>query len=105
LPPRDGYLFLDRTKFAASFAADVDPSIAEFMANSQVSWGVDALGGQITEPAGCSFVAFHREVFMAAAKIPEQRAVRRSRPRAEKRRIVELALRYWRTLYDKREAP
>jgi pimeloyl-ACP methyl ester carboxylesterase len=51
LPPRDGYLFLDKAKFAALFAADVDPSIAEFMANSQVPWGVDALSGQITEPA------------------------------------------------------
>src|ERR1700729_4147270 len=32
LPPRDGYLFFDRSKFAASFAADVDPKAAEFMA-------------------------------------------------------------------------
>ena len=51
LPPRDGYLFLDKSKFAASFAADVDPKTAEFMAVSQVPWGVEALGGQITEPA------------------------------------------------------
>jgi pimeloyl-ACP methyl ester carboxylesterase len=51
LPPRDGYLFLDKAKFAASFAGDVDTSIAEFMADSQVPWGVDALSGQITEPA------------------------------------------------------
>src|SRR5258705_7419634 len=27
LPPRDGYLFLDRTRFAASFAADVQPEL------------------------------------------------------------------------------
>ena len=40
-----------RTKFAASFAADVDPELAAFMADSQVPWGVDALGGAITEPA------------------------------------------------------
>jgi pimeloyl-ACP methyl ester carboxylesterase len=51
LPPRDGYLFLDKSKFASSFAADVDPKSAEFMAVSQVPWGVEALAGQITEPA------------------------------------------------------
>jgi pimeloyl-ACP methyl ester carboxylesterase len=51
LPPKDGYLFLDKTKFAASFAGDVDARIADFMANSQVPWGLDALGGQITDPA------------------------------------------------------
>jgi pimeloyl-ACP methyl ester carboxylesterase len=49
LPPRDGYLFLDRTKFAASFAADVNAETAEFMADSQVPWGVDALNGAVTE--------------------------------------------------------
>jgi len=51
LPPQDGYLFLDRTKFPASFAADVDPERAAFMADSQVPWGVEALNGTITEPA------------------------------------------------------
>jgi pimeloyl-ACP methyl ester carboxylesterase len=51
LPPRDGFLFLDRDKFHASFAADVPSDVAEFMADSQVPWGVDALGGTITEPA------------------------------------------------------
>ncbi len=51
LPPKDGYLFLDRSKFAASFAADVDPAAASFMADSQVPWGVDALAGAVTEPA------------------------------------------------------
>jgi len=51
LPPQDGYLFLDKDKFAASFAADVKPDLAAFMADSQVPWGVDALGGAITEPA------------------------------------------------------
>jgi pimeloyl-ACP methyl ester carboxylesterase len=51
LPPQDGYLFLDRTKFPASFAADVDPERAAFMADSQVPWGVEALSGTITEPA------------------------------------------------------
>ena len=51
LPPKDGYLFLDKTKFAASFAADVEPEKAEFMADSQVPWGVEALAGTISEPA------------------------------------------------------
>jgi len=51
LPPQDGYLFLDKTKFAASFAADVSPDLADFMAASQVPWGVEALGGAISQPA------------------------------------------------------
>ena len=51
LPPQDGYLFLDRAKFAASFAADVDKEKAAFMADSQVPWGLEALSGAITEPA------------------------------------------------------
>jgi pimeloyl-ACP methyl ester carboxylesterase len=51
LPPQDGYLFLDRAKFAASFAADVSADAAAFMADSQVPWGVEALGGTISEPA------------------------------------------------------
>lgn len=48
LPPVDGFLFLDRDKFAGSFAADVDPSLAQFMADSQVPWGLDAAGGAVT---------------------------------------------------------
>jgi len=51
LPPNKGYLFLDKTKFAASFAGDLDSETAAFMADSQVPWGLDALGGAITEPA------------------------------------------------------
>ncbi len=51
LPPQDGYLFLDRAKFSASFAADVDYEKAAFMADSQVPWGVDALSATISEPA------------------------------------------------------
>src|SRR5881396_2176575 len=49
LPPQDGFLFLDKAKFAASFAADVDASLAEFMAQSQVPWGLNALNGEVTE--------------------------------------------------------
>jgi pimeloyl-ACP methyl ester carboxylesterase len=51
LPPVDGFLFLDNAKFAASFAADVPADKAAFMADSQVPWGLNALGGAITEPA------------------------------------------------------
>ncbi|HEX4709534.1 alpha/beta hydrolase, partial [Phenylobacterium sp.] len=51
LPPKDGYLFLDKGKFPAAFAGDVDAKTAAFMADSQVPWGVDALSGAITEPA------------------------------------------------------
>jgi pimeloyl-ACP methyl ester carboxylesterase len=51
LPPQDGFLLLDKEKFAASFAADVSADEAAFMADSQVPWGVNALGGAITEPA------------------------------------------------------
>ena len=51
LPPQDGFLFLDKAKFPASFAADVDAERAAFMADSQVPWGVEALSGAITEPA------------------------------------------------------
>jgi len=51
LPPQNGFLFLDRAKFADAFAADVPPAEAAFMADSQVPWGVAALAGAVTEPA------------------------------------------------------
>src|SRR6202142_3613301 len=51
LPPQDGFLFLDKSKFPAFFAADVSPDVASFMADSQVPWGVEALGGAIAQPA------------------------------------------------------
>lgn len=51
LPPQDGFLKLDNAKFAASFAADVDPATAQFMAASQVPWGMNALSGKVTVPA------------------------------------------------------
>ena len=51
LAPRDGFLLLDKDRFAASFAADVDATKAAFMADSQVPWGVKALGGVVTTPA------------------------------------------------------
>src|SRR6058998_3287377 len=51
LPPQDGFLFLDREKFHAAFAGDLSAEEAAFMADSQVPWGVDALGGTVSEPA------------------------------------------------------
>jgi pimeloyl-ACP methyl ester carboxylesterase len=51
LAPQDGYLFLDKAKFPASFAGDVDIDRATFMADSQVPWGLDALNGTISEAA------------------------------------------------------
>ncbi len=51
LPPQDGYLLLDRSKFHASFAADLSADAAAFMADSQVPWGLDALTGAVTAPA------------------------------------------------------
>lgn len=51
LPPQDGFLFLEKERFAASFAADVAPETAAFMADSQVPWGVDALTGAVSQPS------------------------------------------------------
>ena len=51
LPPQDGFLLLDREKFHASFAGDLSAEQAAFMADSQVPWGVGALGGTISEAA------------------------------------------------------
>ena len=51
LPPQEAFLFLDRTKFQASFAADVSDDAAASMADSQVPWGVAALEGAVSAPA------------------------------------------------------
>ncbi|HJW40844.1 MAG TPA: alpha/beta hydrolase [Rhizomicrobium sp.] len=51
LPPQDGFLMLDKAKFPASFAGDVNPDDAAFMADSQVPWGVAALSETISAPA------------------------------------------------------
>ncbi len=51
LPPVDGFLMLDKAKFAGAFAGDVAPEKAEFMANSQVPWGLDALNAAVSTPA------------------------------------------------------
>jgi pimeloyl-ACP methyl ester carboxylesterase len=51
LSPQDGFLALDKAMFEAAFAADVDPATAQFMADAQVPWGVDAAGGAVTTAA------------------------------------------------------
>ena len=51
LPPKDGFLMLDKAKFAEAFAADVKPAASAFMADSQVPWGLDALNGAVSDPA------------------------------------------------------
>jgi pimeloyl-ACP methyl ester carboxylesterase len=51
LPPRNGFLALDKDKFHDSFAGDLKPDLAEFMADSQVPWGLEALAGTVTNPA------------------------------------------------------
>jgi pimeloyl-ACP methyl ester carboxylesterase len=59
LPPEEGFLRLDNSKFAESFAADVDPAVAQFMADSQVPWGVEALSGKVSVPAWKSKPTFY----------------------------------------------
>ncbi len=50
-PAGEGFLGLNKEKFRESFAADVPQARADFMANSQVPWGVNALNGAVSEPA------------------------------------------------------
>lgn len=51
LPPQNGFLFLDRARFAEAFAGDLPTKQAAFMADSQLPWGVEALNGAVGEPA------------------------------------------------------
>jgi pimeloyl-ACP methyl ester carboxylesterase len=62
LPPQNGFLMLDKTKFPEAFAADVDPATASFMASSQVPWGLEALNTVITEPAWKTKPSWYLEV-------------------------------------------
>ena len=109
LPPRNGFLFLDRDKFAASFAGDVDPDTASFMADSQVPWGIDALAGAITVPAWKSkpswyltvrddkMIPYPAQQFMArragatTAEVPGSHAIYVSNPKAVADLIVRAA--------------
>ena len=109
LPPRDGFLFLDKAKFAASFAGDVDAEIAAFMSDSQMPWGVDALAGAITGPAWKSkpswyllvrddkMIPYPAQQFMAqragatTAEVPGSHAIYVSNPKAVAALIVRAA--------------
>jgi len=80
LPPKDGFLLLDKEKFPASFAGDVEKERAAFMAASQVPWGVEALNGAISEPAWRSkpswylLVTDDRMIPIAAQRLMAKRA-------------------------------
>jgi pimeloyl-ACP methyl ester carboxylesterase len=80
LAPREGRLFLDKEKFPAAFAADVEAEQAEFMADSQVPWGVEALRGTITKAAWRSRPSWYllttedRMIPPAAQRLMAQRA-------------------------------
>jgi len=62
LPPENGFLFLDKEKFPGSFAGDVARERAEFMAESQVPWGLEALNGAVTKPAWKTKPSFYLRV-------------------------------------------
>jgi pimeloyl-ACP methyl ester carboxylesterase len=51
LPPEDGFVLLDRSRFAAAFAADLHTDDAAFMAASQVPCGLGAISAAVTTPA------------------------------------------------------
>jgi pimeloyl-ACP methyl ester carboxylesterase len=80
LPPKDGFLILDKEKFPAAFAGDVEKGKAAFMAASQVPWGVEALSGAISEPAWRSkpswylLVTDDRMIPIAAQRLMAKRA-------------------------------
>jgi len=80
LPPQNGYLFLDKAKFHASFAADVDADRAAFLADAQIPWGVEALGGTIsvpswkTKPSWYLVTSEDRMIPPAAQRLMAQRA-------------------------------
>jgi pimeloyl-ACP methyl ester carboxylesterase len=51
LPPVDGFLLLDKTKFHASFAGDLSDERASFLANAQMPFGLGGAGGVVKEAA------------------------------------------------------
>ncbi len=50
-PSKDGFLLIDRSKFAADFGADLPKDQAEFMARSQMPVGVVATNAQVSVAA------------------------------------------------------
>jgi pimeloyl-ACP methyl ester carboxylesterase len=59
LPPANGFLLLDKGKFPAAFAGDLKPLEAEFMADSQVPWGMNTPGDKVTNPAWRSHPSYY----------------------------------------------
>lgn len=51
LPPQDGLLYLDKAGFRSAFSADVNAADSQFMADSQVGWGVEAFTDAVSQPA------------------------------------------------------
>jgi pimeloyl-ACP methyl ester carboxylesterase len=51
VPGADGYLLLDKARFPEAFAGDLPKDKAQFMADSQLPWNVNALNGTVTDPA------------------------------------------------------
>ena len=51
LPPRDGHLLVDPAKFPEAFAADVPRSTTDFMAASQLPWGLAAVQAEVGDVA------------------------------------------------------
>jgi hypothetical protein len=70
LPPVDGFLFLDRDKFHASFAGDLPAAQAAFLADAQVPWGLNALGATVTE-ANASHAVYVSQPAAVAALIKD----------------------------------
>jgi hypothetical protein len=82
LPPQDGYLFQDKAKFPASFAADVDPEKAAFWADSQVPWGVvDSFNPQVCKPmeGDCETSAASHQRFIPVCADPDDASTSDSR--------------------------
>jgi pimeloyl-ACP methyl ester carboxylesterase len=50
-PTKDGFLFVDSTKFVADVAADLPPALAKFMANSQMPVAAAAFSAPVTVAA------------------------------------------------------
>jgi pimeloyl-ACP methyl ester carboxylesterase len=100
VPSAGGYLLLDKTKFAAAFAGDVDADTAGSMAEAQVPWGAEALSGVVSDPAWKSRPSWYLQVrddkmiprpaqeFMArragatVVEVPGSHAIYVSNPRA-----------------------
>ena len=59
VPTPDGFLVLDKAKFAQAFAQDLSAEQAAFMADSQLPWALTAVNGVIKTPAWKSKPVFY----------------------------------------------